>query len=122
MYNVVSLFADMSMLIFCILLIIIGINTELLVKYVYMTVLKSYWGYVMFIANYIYNAIVSGYYTKLEWREWTHEEIRSKEYVEDWVLDLECAKDMFDHFVLYMINNGKSHTLLKVAFIEVMYL
>lgn len=45
------------------------------------------------IANYIYIAVISGYYSKEDWQRWADKEISNNDYVEEWVYEVSLAKD-----------------------------
>lgn len=47
----------------------------------------------MTIANYIYIAVISGYYSKSDWQKWADEEILNNDDVEEWVYKVSLAKD-----------------------------
>ncbi|OSA94465.1 UNVERIFIED_ORG: hypothetical protein B2H93_08185 [Clostridium botulinum] len=47
----------------------------------------------MTIANYIYIAVISGYYSKSDWQKWADEEILNNYEVEEWVYNVSLAKD-----------------------------
>ncbi|MGL4107038.1 hypothetical protein [Clostridium sp. LP20] len=47
----------------------------------------------MTIANYIYIAVMSGYYSKSDWQKWADEEILNNDNVEEWIYNVSLAKD-----------------------------
>ena len=48
----------------------------------------------MTIANYIYIAVISGYYSKSDWQKWADEEILNNHEVEEWVYNVSLAKNV----------------------------
>ncbi|KAJ49741.1 hypothetical protein BD780_000814 [Clostridium tetanomorphum] len=48
----------------------------------------------MTIANYIYIAVISGYYSKSDWQGWADKQILNNNDVEEWVYKISLAKDI----------------------------
>ena len=48
----------------------------------------------MTIANYIYIAVISGYYSKSDWQGWADKQISNNDDVEEWIYKVSLAKDI----------------------------